>query len=75
MASGRKRLVVCLCNSGYEVSLELRKIYEALPDEDATKQRQLRVTDESGEDYLYPARFFKEIELPQSIRKAVLAAV
>ncbi len=75
MASTRRRLVVCLRNDGYEASLERRKIYQALPDADATKHRQLRVIDESGEDYLYPADFFRVIELPQAVRRAVLAAV
>jgi hypothetical protein len=55
--------------------LEPRKIYQALPDLDAAKHRQLRVIDESGEDYLYPASYFTPIELPQPVRKAVLASV
>jgi hypothetical protein len=67
--------VVCLKNKGYEVSLELRKIYQALPDADAAKHRQVRVIDESGDDYLYPASYFAPIELPAPVRKAVLASV
>jgi len=66
------RLVICLDNSGYEVSLERRKIYVAVPDAKAQKLGQLRVVDESGEDYLYPAEMFVEAELPQSVRRAVL---
>lgn len=69
------KFVVCLKNKGYEVSLEPRKIYRILPDADAAKHRQLRVIDESGDDYLYPANYFTAIELPQPVRKAVLAAV
>jgi hypothetical protein len=68
------RLVICLDNSGYEVSLERRKIYVALPDTKAQKLGQLRVVDESGEDYLYPAEMFIEAELPQSVRRAILQA-
>lgn len=75
MATRSKRFAVCLKNTGYEASLEPRKIYEVLPDEKAEKHRQLRVIDESGEDYLYPERFFAAIELPQPLRKAVLSAV
>jgi hypothetical protein len=75
MATPRQRLVLCLRNDGYEVSLERRKIYSSLADADAARHRQIRVIDESGEDYLYPAEFFAPIELPQSIRRAVLAAV
>jgi len=70
-----KQFAVCLKNDGYEVSLERRKIYQVLPDPDATKHKQVRVIDESGEDYLYPQSFFAPIELPQPIRRAVLAAV
>jgi hypothetical protein len=69
-----KQLVVCIDNDGYEVSLEKRKIYVALRDPTADKHDLLRVIDESGEDYLYPKTFFREIELPQAVRKAVLAA-
>ena len=67
-------MVVCISNIGYEVSLEPRKVYEVLRDPDAAKHGQLRVVDESGEDYLYPQSHFAEIDLPQSIRKAILAA-
>ena len=75
MRTSVKRFVVCLKNKGYEVSLERRKIYQVLPDARAAKYRQVRVIDESGEDYLYPKGFFAPIELPQPIRRAVLAAV
>ena len=67
-------MVICISNKGYEASLEPRKLYEALPDPDAATHGQLRVIDESGGDYLYPESRFAEIALPQSIRKAVLAA-
>ena len=70
-----KQFVVCLKNRGYEVSLERRKIYQVLPDPEAAKHNQLRVIDDSGEDYLYPQSFFAPIELPRPIRRAVLAAV
>ena len=75
MRSTAKQFVVCLENDGYEVPLERRKIYRVLPDSDAAKHRLIRVIDESGEDYLYPQIFFAPIELPQAIRRAVLAAV
>jgi hypothetical protein len=48
------RFLICVDNKGYTVSLEKRKIYLALPDTDALKHGQVRVIDESGEDYLYP---------------------
>ncbi len=75
MSSTRRRLLLCVRNDGYEASLERRKIYQALPDRDAAKHQQVRVIDESGEDYLYPAAFFAPIRLPRPLRKAVLTAV
>jgi hypothetical protein len=69
-----KHLVVCVKNDGYAVSLEKRKLYVALRDISADKHGMLRVIDESGEDYLYPKTFFRSIALPQSVKKAVLAA-
>jgi hypothetical protein len=69
-----KQLVVCVDNKGYAASLEKRKIYVALRDAAAEKHGLLRVVDESGEDYLYPKGSFRPIALPQSVKKAVLAA-
>jgi hypothetical protein len=74
MAKTAKRLFICLDNSGYEVSLERRKIYVALPDAKAARSGYLRIIDESGEDYLYPAQRFVAAELPVSTRRAVLHA-
>jgi len=71
----KTRFAICLKNKGYEVSLEPRKIYQVLADREAEAHQQLRVIDESGEDYLYPANYFTAIELPPSVRKAVLTAV
>ncbi len=59
--------------AGYEASLERRKLYEAIPDADAESHGQLRVIDESGEDYLFPARYFVTMELPAAVRRAVAA--
>ena len=69
-----RNLVICLKNDGYEVSLERRKIYVAIPDEAAAKHRLLRVIDESGEDYLFPKSLFLPITVPASLRKAILKA-
>jgi hypothetical protein len=74
MPSRRLSFVVCLRNDGYQASLERRKIYIALPDADAARHDQVRVVDESGEDYLYPADYFAAIELPLHVRKAMQAA-
>ncbi len=69
-----KLFVVCLENEGYAASLETRKLYVSIPDRAAEKHGMLRVIDESGEGYLYPKNFFRPIALPQTLRKAVLAA-
>lgn len=68
------KFVICLRNKGYEASLEQLKIYRLLLDREAEKHKLIRVVDESGEDYLFPARFFSPIELPQPIRRAIRAA-
>jgi hypothetical protein len=64
--------VICTNNNGYKASLELRKLYEVLPDRDAEQHDQLRIVDESGEDYLYPKSFFTAVDLPQHVIKRVL---
>jgi hypothetical protein len=55
---GWTRFVLCVRNEGYPAGLELRKVYRVLADEQASRLHQLRVIDESGEDYLYPEEFF-----------------
>ena len=72
--SKEKKFVICVYNQGYEASLELRKVYQILPDASSEKHRLVRVIDESGEDYLYPEGFFMPIELPRPVEKALLAA-
>jgi len=63
-----------LCIDGSEADLQKGKIYKVLPDESAGKSKHLRVVDDSGEDYLYPAAYFVKIELPQQARRAMLRA-
>ena len=72
MAEPSARLFICVDNKGYEASLELRKIYIALPDAAAERLGQLRIVDESGEDYLYPGSRFIAADLPSAARRAVL---
>ena len=69
-----KQLVVCIKNEGYLASLEKRKIYVALADPASEKHGLVRIIDESGDDYLYPKMFFRSIALPESLKRAVLAA-
>ena len=65
---------VCIKNDGYTVSLERHKIYRVLPDEEAPEDHELRVVDESGEDYLFPRDWFMLVELPETLKKFLLAA-
>jgi len=66
--------VVCIENTGYPAALEVRKIYEVVADPDAAKLGQIRVIDESGEDYLFPKEFFRSLDLPQDLRAALRQA-
>ena len=66
--------VICIKNDDYPASLELRKIYKQVPDRAASKLKMLRIVDESGEDYLYPANYFVAIKLPRSVERAVSLA-
>jgi hypothetical protein len=63
------QFVICLRNNGYESSLEPRKIYQLVPDKEAESHKMLRVIDETGEDYLFPASLFSAISLPQALVK------
>lgn len=63
--------VVCIKNTNYEASLEVRKIYQVLPDSKANSHQMIRVIDESGEDYLYPDSYFMLIELPTPLQQVL----
>jgi hypothetical protein len=65
---------ICVHNIGNEMSLELRKLYAVISDPDAEKDGMMRVIDESGEDYLFPAAFFVPLPLPSAVEEAVLHA-
>ncbi len=66
--------VICINNADYPAALEKRKIYETIPDADAARHGQIRVIDESGEDYLYPSECFVDANLPEKTRTAVVEA-
>ncbi|MCX7852563.1 MAG: hypothetical protein N2383_07230 [Caldilineales bacterium] len=68
----RTRFAICIDNTEYPASLELHKIYRVLPDEDAERNGDLRVIDESGEDYLYPAVYFVLVEVPKEAEPMLL---
>ncbi len=66
-----RQLVICIRNDEYPAWLEVRKVYEMLPDPAAAVYHLLRIVDESGEDYLYPEDYFMPIDLPQPVRVAL----
>ncbi len=70
----KHEFAICIDNHNYEVSLEVRKLYQVIADADAEKHGQIRIIDESGEDYLYPAIAFNRISLPDSIIERVFHA-
>jgi hypothetical protein len=63
--SPQHKFVVCINNKGYPASLERRKLYLVVPDLQAEAHGMIRVIDESGEDYLFPADLFASVELPE----------
>jgi hypothetical protein len=65
----KTRFAICIRNDDHPASLEVRKIYKVLSDTKAAKRKLVRVIDESGEDYLYPADFFISIELPPAAKE------
>ena len=71
----KKVFAVCIKNEGYAASLELRKIYEVMPDEHASNHQMTRVVDESNEDYLYPSNFFIPIDLSKPVEQAIYLAM
>jgi hypothetical protein len=74
MNMSKSKFVICIVNQDYPVSLEKRKIYEVVPDPEAEKIGHIRVIDESGEDYLYPATCFIDAHLPKDVQAAIVKA-
>lgn len=68
------QFAICVRNDDYLASLELRKAYQVLPDEEGRRRGLLRIIDESGEDYLFPEEFFMLVELPAGQTDALLRA-
>jgi len=64
----KRQFMICVENRSYEASLEIRKIYEVIPDKKAEQHHQFRVIDESGEDYLFPEDYFAPVRLPSATK-------
>jgi len=69
------KFVICIDNSAYPASLEVRKLYEMVTDKDAARVGQIRVIDESGESYLYPAALFVDANLSEETQAAIFKTV
>jgi hypothetical protein len=70
----RSKFVLCVRNNGAE-DLEVRKVYQVLPDQAAAREGYIRVVDESGEDYLYPSDYFVPVRLPAAVANELRIAV
>lgn len=66
------RFAICINNSHYVDDLKVRTVYQVLPDESAARSNYLRVIDETGEDYLYPARCFAFVEVPPEVAQTLM---
>ena len=69
-----KSFAICVNNRGYEASLERWKVYEVVEDAKAVNYEKIRVLDESGEDYLFPHDFFVVVDLPETVKEAMIAS-
>lgn len=74
MRTKTEGFAVCLRNSGFAASLEVRKLYPFVNDPEAEANDLIRVVDESGEDYLYPAGLFRKLTLPIDVQRALRVA-
>lgn len=70
----KSKFLMCVKNDGYPASLEVRKVYQVIPDDDAAGLGFVRIVDESGEDYLFPSDFFVAIDLPKEAATAFAEA-
>jgi hypothetical protein len=64
---------VCIQNGEYESDLIVGKLYRVVKPERNDRTSDIRVVDESGEDYLFPRAWFVPVELPLKARKALAA--
>jgi hypothetical protein len=69
----KRQFAICIRTDDVDL-LTPRRIYEVLPDESAAKSRYIRVVDNEGEDYLYPASYFVFVDFPPVVQQALLKA-
>ncbi len=66
------KFVVCINNEGYKASLELHKLYQIIPDKTVEEDGDIRIIDESGEDYIYPNYYFEKVTLKEDVKLSLL---
>jgi hypothetical protein len=71
--NAQHQIAICVDNTDYELSLERRKVYSIVPDAEAERENYVRIVDETGEDYLFPASRFVFLAVPTEIEQVVLA--
>jgi len=69
----KRQFAICVRTDDPDV-LTLRRVYEVLPDKNAAKSQYVRVIDNEGEDYLYPAAYFVFVDFPPAVEQALLQA-
>jgi hypothetical protein len=74
MSKAPEQFVICVSNEGYAASLEIRKVYQQIRDDEAERSDMIRVVDESGEDYLFPRVMFLPVDLSSEVREALARA-
>ena len=67
------KLAVCIQSDDPDL-LTPRMIYEVLPNDGGAQSGYVRVIDNEGEDYLYPANYFIFVELPSEVQRALVNA-
>ncbi len=68
-----RQFAVCLDNTGYAASLEVGKLYQTIPDEEAARIGGLRVIDEDGEDYIFDTDMFCPLQVPPIVAQTLTA--
>lgn len=72
MDTKKIKFVVCIKNEGYQASLELHKLYRVIPDKAVEEDGDIRIIDESGEDYIYPGSYFEKVTLKKNVKLSLL---
>jgi hypothetical protein len=69
----KRQFAICIRSDDPDM-LTPRRVYEVLPDESAARSKYIRVIDNEGEDYLYPAAYFMFVDFPPAVQQALLQA-